>query len=280
LKEFKNGEKIMGKKALCVGINNFKNYPGSSLNGCINDAYDMEGILVQYMGFEERDVVKLVDKEATKSNIMKNLQEMVGGAMSGEYDRLIFSMSSHGTQMPDVSGDEPDDFDEAFCPYDLDVRGDEWDPDRIILDDELHDLFTQLPEDVSLEVYLDTCHSGTGLRAMEPLHDREPRYIPPPSGEVFQKVGSREFRHPPLLGNHILWAACRSDQTSADAFISEEWHGAFTYYFCREIKISENKLSRDEVLKNVARELDANGYSQIPQLECDATTRAKKCNEF
>lgn len=266
----------MGKKALCVGINNFKNYPDSSLNGCINDAYDMEDVLVKYMGFEVNDVVKLVDKEATKANIMKNLRAMVEGAKSGEYDSLVFSMSSHGTQMPDLSGDELDDFDEAFCPYDLDEKRDDWDPDRIIVDDELHDLFTQIPGDVALEVYLDTCHSGTGLRAMKPLSDREPRYMPPPSREVFQKVKGREFRHPPLLNNHILWAACRSDQTSADAFISGEWHGAFTYYFCKEMKISQNRLSRDEILKNIARGLDDNGYSQVPQLECDATTREKK----
>lgn len=266
----------MGKKALCIGINNFKNYPESSLNGCINDVYDMEDILIKYRGFEINEVIKLVDKEATKANIMENLQEMVDGAKSGEYDRLVFSMSSHGTQMPDLSGDEPDDFDEAFCPYDLDERGNDWDPDRIIVDDEFHDLFIQLPDDVLLEVYLDTCHSGTGLRIMKPLVDMEPRYIPPPSREVFQEVGGREFKHPPLLNNHILWAACRSDQTSADAFINGEWHGAFTYYFCKEIKISENKSSLDEILKNVARELDENGYTQIPQLECDATTREKR----
>lgn len=266
----------MGKKALCVGINNFKNYPGSSLNGCINDAYDMEDVLLNYMGFELNDVVKLIDKEATKASIMDNLKEMVEGAKAGKYDSLVFSMSSHGTQMLDTSGDEPDNFDEAFCPYDLDVEGDLWDPGRIIVDDELHDLFIQLPENVALEVYLDTCHSGTGLREMEPIRDREPRYIPPPSREVFQKAGVKGFKHPPLLGNHILWAACRSDQTSADANIDGEWHGAFTYYFCRELDACKNKLSRGEILKKVREELKINNYSQVPQLECDATARENK----
>lgn len=266
----------MGKKALCVGINNFKNYPDSSLNGCINDAYDMETLLVTYMGFESNDVVKLIDKEATKVNIMENLKEMVEGAKAGNYDNLVFSMSSHGTQMFDTNGDEPDNFDEAFCPYDLDAKGDLWDPDRIIVDDELHDLFIQLPENVALEVYLDTCHSGTGLREMKPFPDREPRYMPPPSMEVFGKVGGKGFKHPPLLSNHILWAACRSDQTSVDANIFGEWHGAFTFYFCREVDACKNKLSRDEILKKVREDLKINNYGQIPQLECDATARENK----
>jgi hypothetical protein len=30
--------KSMGRKALCVGINDFKNYPSAALQGCVNDA--------------------------------------------------------------------------------------------------------------------------------------------------------------------------------------------------------------------------------------------------
>ncbi len=271
----------MAKKALCVGINNFKNYPTNALNGCINDAYDMEDLLVKYMGFTGKDIVKLIDKRATKSNIMKNLNEMIEGAKQGKYSSLIFSMSSHGTQMPDISGDETDKVDEAFCPYDLDVKGNMWDPNKIIVDDELHDLFIQLPEDVTLEVYLDTCHSGTGLKAMELLPDRQPRFMPPPSMEPFQQIEGKVLKgsKPPLLvqdiNQHILWAACKPDQTSADANIDGDWHGAFTYYFSKEMNACKNELSRDEILKRVVEDLKANNYTQIPQLESDATNREK-----
>ena len=58
----------------------------------------------------------------------------------------------------------------------------------IILDDELRDLFVQLPQNVLLEVYLDTCHSGTGLRAIDMLLDRRPRYLPPPSLEASMRL--------------------------------------------------------------------------------------------
>ena len=64
--------------------------------------------------------------------------------------------------MPDTSGDEPDKADEAICPHDLASAGNVWDPKHIIIDDELHDLFVQLPANVLLEVYFDTCHSGDG----------------------------------------------------------------------------------------------------------------------
>ena len=267
------------RKALCVGINVFKNLPGATLQGCVNDAKDMGALLKDLLGFTAGDITTLIDAQATKANIMSNLKSMVADAKAGKYSYLVFSLSSHGTQVPDKSGDEPDRADEAFCPHDLAQKGNVWDPNYIVVDDELHDLFVQLPKNVLLEVYLDTCHSGTGLKAIDMLLDRRPRYLPPPSLDAFLKVEGRSSRglHEALLEkgitHHILWAGCRSDQTSADASIGGSWHGAFTYYFCKEMQASQNKLSRLEVLKRVRADLKEGRYSQIPQLEGEATAR-------
>jgi hypothetical protein len=73
--------------------------------------------------------------------------------------------------------------------------------------------------------------------------------------------------------HHILWAGCRADQTSADAHIGGSWHGAFTYYFVKEMRASQNKVSRLEILKRVIADLKEGRYSQIPQLEGEATVR-------
>src|SRR4030043_930912 len=274
----------MAKKALCVGINNFKNYPSAALQGCINDAQDMKSILQEYLGLTDSDIVTLTDQKATKDNIMENLKSMVDGAKSGNYSYLVFSFSSHGTQVPDISGDEPDKADEAFCPHDLSEvpDGSAWDPNHIITDDELHDLFIQLPKNVLLEVFLDTSHSGTGLKAIDLLLDRTPRYLPPPSLEAFEKVEGRTSRglYRSLLDkgitHHILWAGCRADQTSADAKIEGAWHGAFTYYFCKEMRACENKLTRKKLLKKIRKDLKGGSYQQIPQLESQATLRNKR----
>ncbi|MEI7933778.1 MAG: caspase family protein [Chlorobiaceae bacterium] len=267
---------------MCVGINNFKNFPGAALQGCVNDANDMSALLQNLLGFQAGDVTVLTDAQATKANIISNLKAMVDGAKAGKYKSLVFSMSSHGTQVPDLSGDEPDRADEAFCPHDLAQTGNQWDTNHIILDDELRDLFIQLPSNVLLEVYLDTCHSGTGLKGIDLLLDRTPRYLPPPSLEAFEQVEnkrSRGLRHglsEKAIVNHILWAACRSDQTSADAHIANGWHGAFTYFFCKEMKASNNSLSRAALLSKVRADLAQGKYSQIPQLESEATNRQVK----
>ncbi len=270
------------RRALFVGINKFKNLPAATLQGCVNDANDMAKLHKELLGFTAADITLLTDAKATKSNIMKNLGAMVADAKAGRRNYLVFSLSSHGTQVPDKNGDEPDRADEAFCPYDLAQKGSAWDPNFIILDDELHDLFVQLPENVLLEVYLDTCHSGTGLKSIDMLLDRRPRYLPPPSVEAFLKVDGRKSRglYESMLEkglvHHILWAGCRSDQTSADAKIGTSWHGAFTYYFCWEMRKCKNKLSRLAVLKKVISDLKQGHYSQIPQLEGEATVRRSR----
>jgi metacaspase-1 len=268
------------RRALCVGINTFKNYPGSALQGCVQDAHDMSALLQGLLGFQGGDITTLLDAQATKANIMSGLTAMVNGAKAGHYSYLVFSLSSHGTQVPDLNGDELSDHaDEAFCPHDLAQAGNQWDRQHVIVDDELHDLFAQLPSNVLLEVYLDTCHSGTGLKAVDMLLDRRPRYMPPPSLEAFLEVDGRQSRglvHGRMskeLVHHILWAACRSDQTSADAHIANGWHGAFTYFFCKEMNACHNSLSRAKILAKVRADLAAGHYSQIPQLECEATKR-------
>jgi hypothetical protein len=270
------------RRALVVGINQFKNLPDAALRGCVNDTVEMNALLKAYAGFAAGDIITLTDAQATKASILGHLTDLVNGAKAGQYSYLVFSLSSHGTQVPDRDGDEPDRADEAFCPHDLAVKDGEWDPDHIITDDELRDLFVQLPQSTLLEVYLDTCHSGTGLRGIDLLLDRKPRYLPPPSVEAFEEVEGTQSRG---LGrallergvvHHILWTGCRSDQTSADALIEGKWRGAFTYYYGKHLRAAKGKISRKALLKKVRAELKANRYTQVPQLECQATVRNAK----
>ncbi len=273
---------MSNRRALCVGINHYKNYPGSALQGCVNDVDDMVDILKKYLGFTDKDIVTLKDAQATKANIIKNLKEMVDGAKAKKYSFLVYSHSGHGTQVPDLSGDEPDNADEAFCPYDLAQKGTRWDPKYIITDDELHDLFIKLPENVLLEVFLDTCHSGTGLKASDFVLDRRPRYMPPPSWEMYETLVDRTSRglsdtfYEKGIIHHILWAACQYNQTSADANIGGSWHGAFTYCFCKELRACNNNLARKDLLKKVKACLKKGHFTQIPQLETEATKRGSK----
>ena len=171
----------MARRALCVGINEFESLPQTSwLAGCVNDANDIAKALRQ-IGFAGRATTVLTDSAATKSAVMTALTKLVDTAKAG--DHIVFTLSSHGTQVPNEPGGdfEPDDLDEAFACYDIRQKGDQWDRDTVIVDDELHDLLARVPAGVLLEVLLDTCHSGTGLKDIDLLVGRKPRFLPPPS---------------------------------------------------------------------------------------------------
>jgi hypothetical protein len=285
---------MAGKKALFVGINNFANYSQFALNGCVNDAKDMAALHKDLLGFKTSEMTILTDAQATKANVMANLKAMVADARAGKLGNLVFSFSSHGTQMNDTSGDEPDGKDEAFVPYDIAEKSGSWDPSHIISDDELHDLFVQLPANALLEVYLDTCHSGTGLRGAEfGPHAPRARYIAPPDHEFGKKTakmrgftlsrprsskarkGAASAGKEAVAGeHHVLWTGCKANETSADAYFNGRYNGAFTYYLIKVMRDTKNKLSRKDVIAKM-RTLMQRKFAQNPQLEGKATNRAQ-----
>jgi metacaspase-1 len=275
---------MAGKKALFVGINNFASYPQFTLNGCVNDARDMAKLYKDLLGFKTGEIVVLTDSQATKAGIMSALKSMVAAAKAGKLGYLVFALSSHGTQMKDTSGDEPDGRDEAFVPHDIAEKSGGWDRAHIISDDELHDLFTTLPATTLLEVYLDTCHSGTGLRGAEfGLHAPRPRYIAPPDHEFGQRTARmRGFtlnrRDASASKNvagqhHILWTGCKANETSADAYFNGRYNGAFTYNLINVIRDTNNALPRKDVVTKMRAAMKGK-FAQNPQLEGNATNRS------
>jgi hypothetical protein len=272
----------MARRALLVGINNYQSI--SDLNGCLNDVTNMRDILKSLLGFTNNDIRVLTENRATKANILARLKWLVTGAKPGDY--LVFHFSGHGSQIRnrDQNDELGDALDELICPYDMN-----WNTGAYITDDDLNKVFTNLPKGVLLEVYLDCCHSGTGLRVIDlgrpaelgPVHPTLNRYCPPPvdllcrfEGEEDQLKRQKVFRAGTRdTVNHILWAGCKDNQTSADAFIGDSYNGAFTYYFCKVMRETSNQLSRAAVLTRLRNHLRHNGYFQTPQLESEATVR-------
>jgi metacaspase-1 len=275
------------KRALLVGIND---YPGTrnDLHGCVNDITNLYDVLVKYFGFASTDIVMLSDKRATKKAILDGLKALITKSAAG--DCAVFHYSGHGSQVRDTEGDElADGLDEIICPWDFDWNG------TYIKDDDFAGIFSGLARGVSLEVILDSCHSGTGTREMiidrtslrcqqagfldekalwDSSHCIRPRYLAPPADialradDIFgDSLKTRRIGEQAVL-NHVLWAACRSDQYSADADVGGMPGGAFTYFFCRHIRDTAGKVSRSDLIKLVRASLKHEGFSQVPQLEC------------
>lgn len=283
----------MARTALCVGINEFENLPMSSwLAGCVNDADDMAALL-RKRGFTSRGITVLRDADATKKGVVGALTTLVDKAKPG--DHIVFSFSSHGTQVPNMpeDKDEADGLDEAFACYDIKRSGDQWDRATVIVDDELRDLFARVPDGVLVEVFLDTCHSGTGLRDLDEIQldlalGRKARYLPPPTAAgLNQARGLRDLAPVRTVdrkalaeltrrtrGNRpVLFAACKPHQTASDAtFDGGRPNGAFTYLFLQALK-AEPEATRSALLKSVTAGLKRERFDQRSTLE--GATKAK-----
>ncbi len=189
-----------------------------------------------------------------------------------------------GSQIRDRDGDElKDNLDEILCPHDMDWDG------TYITDDALRALFTKVPKGMNLEVLLDCCHSGTGTREIQAIGmlpeelSFKPRFLAPPP-DIMARMDDDELEIRKLFRgsdpwSHVLFAGCRDNQTSADAYIRGSYNGAFTYYFCRHLRETQGRLNRGDLIKTVRASLRFRGFSQVPQIECAKAERKKRVLE-
>ena len=155
-----------GKKALIVAVGEYPAQSGWNSLSSVNDATLMQNVL-QIQGFNERDIKILINKQATKSNILSELETLI--SKSGKNDVILFHFSGHGQQITDLNGDELDGFDEALIPYDALKQGSgKYKGENHLIDDELNEYLERLRLKVGpggdVIFILDACHSGTATR--------------------------------------------------------------------------------------------------------------------
>jgi metacaspase-1 len=106
------------RRALLIGIN----YVGQSgeLQACHNDCLNVREYLIEVHGFNETEILVLMDKEddptkeykpPTKRNIENAMCLLC--QYSQPNDVVFVSFSGHGGNIKDLSGDEDDGFDET-----------------------------------------------------------------------------------------------------------------------------------------------------------------------
>jgi hypothetical protein len=111
-------------------------------------------------------------------------------------------------------------------------------------------------------------------RVSDPDHEDlvRVRYIDPPpemQAEIRRRASlglvRRELVRVDI--NHVLLAACRKDQTAADATIQGTPNGAFTFHLCRVLREGGANLDRKVLIKRVEEAMAAEHFDQSPQLE-------------
>lgn len=259
----------MSKKAFCVGINDYP-YEGSDLNGCVNDAKAWADLLINHFDFPDSNVKIITDSKAIKLNIINGIKDLLVRSKSG--DVLVFTNSSHGSYIADTSGDEPK-YDEIICPYDV--------ADNVVVDDELRELFADIPKCLSLTVISDSCFSGTVTRAaigenipgLRFPDDRRLRFLSPafrgdPILENPWKARPKKYeKYPQSKMKEILLSGCTDQEYAHDALFTGVYHGAMTYYALQIIRAANYEITYAQLASRVNFMIDEAGYPQHPQLE-------------
>lgn len=263
--------KISNRRALCVGINDYP-YKGNDLNGCVNDAKAWAEVLNKKFDFAGGDLKLLLDAQATKKNTMDALRNLLAGAKAG--DQLVYTNSSHGSYVADTSGDEPT-YDEIICPYDI--------SDNQIEDDDLRELFSNLPKDVRLTVILDNCHSGTATRAAIGIRtpdDRRVRFLSPALRGLpvlenpWEAKPNRKIKRPESKMNEVLLSGCTDKEYSYDALFKGTYHGALTYYALQAIRSANYQLTFAQLHERIVNLIE--DYPQHPQLEGKSANKKRQ----
>ena len=147
------------KEALIVGVGQYQYGMGQlDLEGIDKDVARMSRLL-RKRGFNVR---VLEDSEATLQKVraaLKSYQHLSSD------DSFFFYSSSHGTQIPDINGDEEDGLDEAYVLYDAQVGNSGVDNmSGLLVDDELQQLLSNIPS--KKVMFVDSCHSGTMYKSL------------------------------------------------------------------------------------------------------------------
>lgn len=245
------------KTALCIGTN----YSDTSyaLAGCLNDVDDW-GRAFREFGFSR--IVTLKEQQATGAFIRSYAADIVSRAKPG--DTVVIQYSGHGTQIPDVSGDEPDKMDEAWVPNDVDENG-------LILDDELWQLFKAKKAGVKLVILSDSCHSGSVVRAFGAVHEGRKKFVEVQKSWPKMMATSRKKEEKAFIEDKSPWpcllmSGCQDVEFSYDATFNERPNGAFTRAALDTLRLLPPKSTYNKWFLEIRKALPSSQYPQTPRL--------------
>jgi len=272
---------------LAVGVARYQN-PDNNLAGPALDVEDLTKLIRANFGTVIPEVRSLLDDRATRSNVVKELESLIGKAQSG--DLVVLFFSGHGGQVTDRNGDEQDGKDEVLCCYDTGYG----ESLGLVLDDEIGQwLETLNRKGASFQIISDSCHSGTLTRGrgvqigaltgakvkyleLERTRGEEPadlRTATIPANSLVDVRGAVAEDDRSDGPTWMLLSGCSADTKSYEGPIDGNYRGMLTYEACAQIrKQAESGLRWGDVFPMVRDAVkNRSGGKQIPELTGDPT---------
>jgi hypothetical protein len=237
--------------AVLVGIN----YIGTlkELHGCINDTVVMSNLLKTKYNYNSSNISFMTDRSEIKptgNNIIKAFTNLLKYSMAG--DNLFFFYSGHGTQRSDSNNPDPSGK-IAECIFTLDGH--------IITDVTFKGIIdANMKPGVRLTAMFDSCFSGTIMNLKYNYLYNDVTKTWDTTINAFDS---------PASGTVVCISGCLDNQLSEDALINGKFDGALTWALSTAINSAVEPLTWAQLMENTRSNLDANAFTQLPQLSAD-----------
>lgn len=263
----------MVKRALLIGINYIDTVAQYRLNGCINDAINVENLLIDAYNYDINNIKLLRDDiyyptdklYPSTENIKRELNNIL--EISNDNDEIWIHYSGHGFYSTDNSSDETDNKDELIVS--VNENGQLY----AILDDELHKIFSTYNKNTNIFMVFDCCNSGTiaDLKYTYRLKKNDTKTIASDNAlnntndyTVEKKIENSLSK----LKNIHLLSGSRDDQYSYDSFNrkSQLSMGAMTSSLLHIIRKNKHEMNLFDLHKSICLDLISKGF--IDQTPC------------
>ncbi len=259
------------KRALIIGIGA---YPPESGWNPIHGDNDVPLIAdaLSRRGFNQDHIVKLVNEQATKKNILKQFNMLTHKAQIN--DIIYIHFSTHGQQVVDIDGDEEDGLDEAIIPYDARKTFEKgvYEGKNHLIDDELNILLSAVRKKIgksgTLVVVIDACHSGDATRGNSSDYDT---IVVRGTSEIFQ-IGSKGkyISRPVKMVDWVVISATQSYQNNYEYKVNGTYYGSLSYAINLAFPELTNKDDFTSLFKAIQKsreDISVSRYPQRPMIE-------------
>lgn len=242
----------------------------------MNDITAVEEYLRDRIPETRLQLVKLIDAETTRQKIIDGFTTHL--CQAGSEDVALFYYAGHGSQgcAPEEHWNmEPDRLNETIICWDSRTEG-VWD----LADKELAYLIDKVGQgDPHMVLIMDCCHSGSGTRDIDAVVrrvDEIDKRDRPLNSFIFAQesadIASRGYQENSACWqskrkNHILLAACRSDELAKEYNGDGQARGAFSYFLLHNLQKANGNLTYRELFESTNALVRGKVNDQSPQLE-------------
>jgi hypothetical protein len=254
--------KVGSKHALLIGIENYNHPKISNLGGAINDIKLIQTVLRKRFDFQKNDFIILLDEQATHTGIEKAFKKLIQRVQPNDF--VYIHYSGHGSQTPDLNGDERHNQDQTWVSFGTRQPGRENEIDNYeVLDDEINAWLAAIYTKTDQVIFVsDSCHSATVTRDQAPVSrglKRDERSHP------LGKMAYTQLED--YQGIHI--GSARDNEFAAEtAGDDDKYYGLFTWHWAKALQQAQVGETWDEVFKRAYMPVfSMRGEAQRPQMQ-------------